>query len=96
MDFRLLAESAAEDWRVAGLATPPRVLAGEAFLVDFTIAGQGDAPVPWEVWRGGKPAASGTAQVRGGVAHVRLTDRLTGGGAVRYEARIKPLVHPRW
>ncbi len=96
MDFRLLTESAAADWRVAGLATPPRVLTGEAFLVDFTIAGQGDAAVPWEVLRGGKPAASGVTQVRGGVAHVRLTDRLTGGGAVRYEARIKPAAdaHP--
>ena len=96
LDFRLLTESVEADWRVAGLAVPPRVLAGEAFLVDFTIAGQGDAQIPWEVSRGGKPAASGTASVRGGVAHVRLTDRLTGGGAVRYEARIKPVAdaHP--
>lgn len=90
MDYRLLTESLSADWRVAGLAAPPRVLSGESFLVEFTIAGQGDAEIPWEVLRGGKPAASGTAQMRGGVAHVRLTDRLTGGGAVRYEARVKP------
>jgi hypothetical protein len=90
LDFRLLTESAATDWRVAGLAVPPRVLAGESFLVEFAIVGQGDETIPWEVTRGGKPAASGTAPVRGGVAHVRLTDRLNGGGAVRYEARIRP------
>ena len=96
MDYRLLTESIAADWRVAGVAAPARVLAGESFLVEFTVAGQGDAEIPWEVSRGGKPAASGTAQVRGGVAHVRLTDRLSGGGAVRYEARIKPAAdaHP--
>lgn len=96
LDFRLLTESVAVDWRVGGLAVPPRVLSGESFLVEFTIAGQGDGAVPWEVWRGGQRAASGTEQVRGGVAHVRLTDRLTGGGAVRYEARVKPAddAHP--
>ena len=96
LDYRLLTESAAADWRVAGLVAPPRVLAGESFIVEFTIAGQGDGEVPWEVSRAGRVAASGTAQARGGVAHVRLTDRLAGGGAVRYVSRIKPLVdaHP--
>lgn len=90
LDFRLLTESTATDWRVAGLNVPPRVLAGESFLVEFAIVGQGDEEVPWEVSRGGKPAASGIAQARGGVARVRLTDRLHGGGAARYEARIRP------
>ncbi|MDO8542467.1 MAG: VWA domain-containing protein [Opitutaceae bacterium] len=90
LDFRLLTQSIAGDWRVAGLAVPPRVLAGESFLVEFTVAGQGDADVPWEVVRGGRVAASGTAAVRGGIGRVRLTDRLGGGGAMRYEARINP------
>ena len=96
MDFRLLTESAAADWRVTGLAMPPRVLAGESFLVEFVVAGQGDAEVPWELARGGKVAASGVAQARGGVARVRLTDRLAGGGAARYEVRVKPAAdaHP--
>lgn len=96
LDFRLLTEPVAADWRVARLAVPPRVLSGESFLVEFTIVGVGDGEVPWEVSRGGRPAASGTATVRGGVAHVRLTDRLTGGGAMRYEARLKPAedAHP--
>jgi hypothetical protein len=48
------------------------------------------------VLRAGKVAASGTVRVRGGVGRVRLTDRLVGGGAARYEARIKPAAdaHP--
>ena len=96
LDFRLLTEPAAADWRVAGLNAPPRVLAGESFLVEFVVAGQGDADVPWEVSRGGKVAASGLAKARGGVARVRLTDRIAAGGAARYEARIKPVAdaHP--
>ena len=96
LDLRLLTESLSGDWRAAGLALPPRVLAGESFLVEFVVAGAGDGDVPWEVLRGGRVAASGTAQVRGGIARVRLTDRLAGGGAVRYEVRIKPAAdaHP--
>ncbi|MEO5961431.1 MAG: vWA domain-containing protein, partial [Opitutaceae bacterium] len=96
LDFRLLTESIAADWRISSLSVPPRVLSGESFLVEFVIAGQGDGSVPWEVLRNGRPAGSGTAEVRGGVAHVRLTDRLSGGGAVRYEARVKPAedAHP--
>ena len=96
LDYRLLTQSLEGDWRVAGLTMPPRVLAGESFLVEFVVAGQGDGDVPWEVSRGGRVAASGVARVRGGVGRVRLTDRVTAGGAVRYEARVKPAVdaHP--
>lgn len=96
LDFRLLNESAAPDWRVGGITLPQRVLAGESFLVEFSIVGSGEAEVPWEVKRAGHVAASGKAVVRGGVARVRLTDRITSGGAVSYEARIKPVAdgHP--
>ena len=96
LDFRLLTEPALGDWRVAAFTVPPRVLAGESFLVEFVVAGQGDADVPWEVLRGGRAAASGTARVRGGVGRVRLTDRVTAGGAMRYEVRLKPAAdaHP--
>jgi hypothetical protein len=97
LDYRLLGEGLGDDVRVAALEVPPRVLPGEAFLVEFSLLGRGDVEVPWEVWRGGEaPAASGVARLREGVARVRLTDRLGGGGAVRYEVRIRPPVdaHP--
>jgi len=96
LDYRLLAESMEGDWRVAGLSVPPRVLAAESFLVEFVVAGQADGDVPWEVSRGGRVAGSGTVRVRGGSGRVRLTDRLAGGGAIRYEARVKPAAdaHP--
>jgi hypothetical protein len=90
IDYRLLGAGAGTDFRVGGIEIPVRVLPGEAFLVEFGIAGNSDADVPWEVRRGDTVAASGVAQVRGGRARVRLADRLGGSGAVRYEARIKP------
>lgn len=96
VDYRLLTESTAGDWRVSGLALPARVLPGEAFLVEFNVIGSGDGDVPYEILRGGRPAGSGVARVRAGSAHERLTDRLSGGGATRYEVRIKPATdaHP--
>ncbi len=96
LDYRLVGEGTGRDFRVAGITTPARVLPGEAFLVEFTVAGREDGVVPWEVWRGGQKAAEGIADVKRGVARVRLTDRLGGSGAVAYEARIKPAgdAHP--
>ena len=96
LDYRLVGETAVVDFRVSGLEAPARVLPGEAFLVEFAIAGTKDGHVPWEVWRGGRKATEGVADVRRGVARVRLTDRLGGGGAVPYEVRIRPAqdAHP--
>lgn len=90
LDYRLLGEGLGEDVRVSAVETPARVLPGEAFLVEFALSGRGDGEVPWEVWRGGKAAASGVARLQNGSARVRLTDRLGGTGAVRYEVRIVP------
>ena len=90
LDYRLLGEGLGADIRVGEVETPARVLPGEAFLVEFSVVGRGDADVPWEVWRGGKAAASGVARLVNGTARVRLTDRLGGTGAVRYEVRITP------
>lgn len=96
LDFRLLTESASSDWRVGMVSAPQRVLAGESFMVEFSVLGAGEGEVPWELTRNGRVAASGKVQVRGGSGRVRLTDRLTAGGAVSYEARLKPAVdaHP--
>ncbi|HEX2853665.1 MAG TPA: VWA domain-containing protein [Opitutaceae bacterium] len=90
LDYRFIGESVAADWRVAGLIAPPRVLPGEAFMVEFVVMGQGDSDVPWEMTRNGQPAGGGVAAVRGGIARVRLGDRLNGSGAARYEVRLKP------
>jgi hypothetical protein len=90
LDYRLMGETVAEDWRVASFNLPPRVLPGEAFMVEFAIAGQGNGEIPWEVTRNGQPAGRGVASVRGGIGHVRLADRLSGSGAARYEVCVRP------
>lgn len=90
LDFRFFGGVEPGDVRVGSLSAPPRVLPGESFLVDFTVLGQGDADVPWEILREGRPAASGTAAMRAGVGRVRLSDRLGGAGIARYELRLRP------
>ncbi len=90
LDYRLLGAGLAEDVRVGAVELPSRVLPGEAFLVEFSLAGRGDGDVPWQVWRGDKLASSGMARLKNGAAQVRLTDRLASPGAVRYEVRIAP------
>jgi hypothetical protein len=96
LDYRLGGGPRGTDYRVSGLSMPNRVLPGEAFLVEFSVTGNADGTVPWEVWRDGKLSAQGEAEVRGGPARVRLGDRLGGGGAVRYEVRARPAddAHP--
>ncbi|MDF3058208.1 MAG: hypothetical protein K0R17_2423 [Rariglobus sp.] len=96
LDYRLSGGEGGPDYRAGQVEVPSRVLPGEAFLVEFSIAGNVDGAVPWEVSREDRVAAQGVAQVRGGVAHVRLTDRLGGNGAVRYVVRVKPAqdAHP--
>jgi len=89
-DFRLFGGADAGDVRVGALTAPPRVLPGESFLVEFAVLGQGDGEVPWEILRESKPAASGTASMRAGVARVRLSDRLAGSGVARYELILRP------
>jgi uncharacterized membrane protein len=92
LDYRLLADGQPADVRVGAVDIPHRVLPGEAFLVEFSLTGQGDFEVPWEVSRDGKVASQGVAKLSDGAARVRLTDRLGRGGAVRYEVRIRPAV----
>jgi hypothetical protein len=90
LDYRLLKDDTAGDIRVGSLEMPTRVLPGESFLVEFSISGDGNEQVPWELVRGGTLAAKGSASLRNGSARVRLSDRLGGTGAVRYELRIRP------
>jgi hypothetical protein len=96
LDYRIMGETAKDDWRMTGINVPRRVLAGESFLLEFEISGPGDGRVPWEVLRNGAVAQSGTATIRGGAGRVSLADRITDGGSVRYEARLKPAsdAHP--
>lgn len=90
LDYRLMGTDPGADFRISNLVAPTRVLPGESFLVEFDILGPNEGSVPWEVWRGGQKAAEGSAIVRHGVGHVRLSDRLNGSGAARYQVRLNP------
>ncbi|MEO6568783.1 MAG: VWA domain-containing protein [Opitutaceae bacterium] len=96
LDYRIMGETAKDDWRISESNVPRRVLAGESFLLEFEISGPNEGSVPWEVLRNGAVAQSGTAALHAGVGRISLADRITAGGSVRYEARLKPATdaHP--
>ncbi len=96
LDYRLIGETPTEDWRVTGVAVSPRVLAGESFMVDIEVTGPAEGTADVDILRSGKVAMTTPVKLSGGVGHVNLTDRIPVGGAVRYEARVKPAkdAHP--
>jgi len=90
LDYRLLRLDESVEYRVASFALPERVQAGEPFLLDITVAGQPAGDVPYTVFRGDSPMHRGTVTVKGGVARVRLSDRVLESGAHHYTVRIDP------
>lgn len=90
LDYRLVTQPDAPDFRVAALDVPARVQRDEPFLLQAEIEGEADGPVPFTVLRDGAGLAKGTASVREGRATIRYTDRLASSGAHRYEVRLAP------
>jgi len=90
LDLRLPPRSDAEDYSVADFRLPRRVQSREGILAEVVVRGSGDATVPLEILRDGKPIGTREVLVRGGRGRVRFTDRLAGSGAHRYSVRILP------
>ncbi|MCB1233487.1 MAG: VWA domain-containing protein, partial [Verrucomicrobiae bacterium] len=90
LDYRLLTEAEAADFRVAEFSMPSRSQLGEPFLIDLGVSGDADGEVPVTILRDGKKIAETRATVAGGRASLRFTDRVAEPGAFRYEALIAP------
>lgn len=88
LDYRLVGQPDASDYRVADLDVPARVQRGEPFLVEARITGTPDGKVPFAMQRNGALIASGEADVKDGTALLRFTDHLNAGGAHRYVCKI--------
>jgi len=89
LDVRLAPESEADDFAVVGLAVPRRVGPREALVLEGTIRGSADGPVPVTLLRDGETIAEGEATVVGGEARVRFADRPARPGAHRYALRVR-------
>jgi len=90
MDIRLAAPPQALDMRLSRLSLPEGALIGEHLLMEVQIAGNHDGKGRVEIRRNGRLIASEEVNVSGGVARLRMRDRVTEGGAHRYEARLVP------
>lgn len=90
LDYRLVTQPDAPDFRIASLEIPARAQRDEPFLIEAEIEGEADGKVPFSVYRDGAGLAKGTADVREGRATIRYTDRLGSSGAHKYEVRISP------
>ncbi|MDR2863344.1 MAG: VWA domain-containing protein [Puniceicoccales bacterium] len=88
LDYRLIVSDTAGDWSIQNLTTPARVREGEAFLFTLTVSGPDGQTAPLEIYRDGQRLGQSEVTTHGGEARLRFTDRLTGGGAHRYEARL--------
>jgi len=89
LDVRLFPRNDHADAQVEDVRVPSAVQPGEPFLVEGEVRAGVDGPVPISVVRDGTEVARATADVSGGVARVRFSDRLVGGGASRYELRVR-------
>jgi hypothetical protein len=90
LDIRLPPDLTDVDFSVASFSLPRRVQLREGVLAELVVRGSIDASVPFEILRNDQVIGTGEAEVAGGVARVRFTDRLGVPGAHRYGVRILP------
>ena len=95
LDYRLVTPPLATDYGVTDLRLPARAQPGEPFIMEMDVNGTPDATVPFVVNRDGQPLSTGNVTVRGGKGFARFTDRITTGGAHRYQVRLTPAVDAR-
>ena len=88
LDYRLLPQSEAENYRVEHFDMPPRAQTGEPFLMEIGVAGQPDGTAELQILRDGTRIGQSAVAIKDGNGIARFTDRLTRTGAYRYTADI--------
>lgn len=96
LDYRLAAQPAKNDWRIAAFVLPRRVQLREAFLAEVVVLADQDGKVPLELFRNGASIGKRDVEVVNGVGRLRFTDRLSGAGAFRYQATLLPRMIHSW
>lgn len=88
LDLRLAPRSEADDYSVVALNAPRRVGPREALVIEGTVRGTADGPVPVELLRDGAAIAAAEATIVDGEARLRFADRPARPGAHRYVLRV--------
>ncbi len=90
VDYRLLREAEADDFRVRRIGLPERAQIAEPFVLEIEVAGTVDGRVPVTISRNETPLSQTEIEVVGGIGTLRFTDRIPVAGAYRYTAVITP------
>lgn len=90
LDFRLIRDEKANDFRLAHIGFPERVQVGEPFLISITVRGSSDATFPLILRRNGQSLTESSVTLVNGVATVEFTDRISRPGGYEYQAEIRP------
>ena len=95
LDYRLVSPPDATDYGINDLRLPARSQPGEPFIIELEVIGTPDGIVPFRVSRDGQALRSGEVAVRNGRGLTRFTDRITAGGAHRYQVQLTPAIDAR-
>jgi hypothetical protein len=90
LDLRILPSPSGDDYRLGKIDAPARVAPGQAFVMTVPVYGPADGPISYRVTRDGEPSGSGTVQLQGGRAVLRLAARAGMAGASQFEVRVLP------
>jgi len=90
LDFRLVRDEVADDYRISRLQVPSRTLIGEPFVISITCRGHDDGPLPIEIFRDDQSLLKSEVTLTNGVGKIDLSDRLGKPGSYKYSARISP------
>ncbi|MEM0895987.1 MAG: hypothetical protein AAGJ79_03800, partial [Verrucomicrobiota bacterium] len=90
LDFRLVRPETPTDIRISRFEGPPRVQAGEPFVLDVELAGNWDTTVPLRILRNGEELDSAEIQLVEGSGRIRFSSRIGTPGAFEFEAVIAP------
>jgi hypothetical protein len=88
LDYRLLTQAQAENYRVERFELPPKAQTGEPFLMEVEVAGQPDGNAELQILRDGTRIGQSAVAIKDGKGIARFTDRLARTGAYRYTADI--------
>ena len=90
LDYRLLSEGYSSDLYISDLNVPAHSKSDESFLIESTIKGYTNTPIPYKLTRNGVVIHKGTATSTDGEASIRLYDRIRNPSAYRYRLTISP------
>ncbi len=90
VDYRLIRDAIADDFRVARIEMPARSQIAEPFVLGITVQGHTDTTIPLEVYRGSERITETEITLTKGVGKIEFTDRLVRPGSHQYRVHISP------